>query len=227
MVVRKVVVMLGLAVSACCWAQDPSARCINEMQADPRSQALWSKYPFDPMKGQSLDVLSNPNKPNAAERAALSFVATEGERCFDLGADWRRANYPVEVISLLETYRVNALSSMADLYAGKITFGEMAKVRAKLASDLTNQVQAAIAKIKAAREAEEQQRRTAEQRAYSEAQARQQQEAIAEQQKDAARRQAVLQILSQAQQSSRISLPPSPVTTNCTAFGNSMNCTTR
>lgn len=223
----KIILFLGACVAFAARAQDPSIACASQIQADSRAQLLSSKLPFDP-KGQSLEVLSNSSKPNAQEKAALSFMATEGERCLDLGADWRKANYPVEVNALIETSRVNMLSSMADLYSGKITFGEMAKLRAKGLSDLTNQVQMVVATIKAHTEAEQQRKHdAAEGRAWEESQARQQQEVSAQQQVDAARRQAMLQILMRSQQTSHISLPPPPIATNCITFGNSTNCTTR
>jgi hypothetical protein len=197
------------------------------LRDEPKLQAMWVKFPFDPSKGQSLDVLSNPDKPTADDRAALSYLATEGERCFDLGADWRKANYPVQVNALLATYRVDTLSALADLYAGKITFGEMAKTRVRLESDLMNQAQAVVSKLKADRAADEQrQRDVAAQRTYAEAQARQQQEAAATQQAELARRQAVLQLLSRPTQIS-LPQPPKTTTTNCLAYGNAINCTSR
>lgn len=208
-------------------AEDPSVACLTQIRDNPNAQVLWSKYPFDVSKGQSLEVLSSTDRPSADERAALSFLATEGQQCLDLGTEWRRANYPTEVNALMETYRVNALSAMADLYAGKVTFGEMAKTRAKLASDFTNQMQAVVSKRKADQTAAEQRRQdVAEQRAYAESQARQQQDAVAQQQAESARRQAVFQLLTRP---NPISLPqvPQPVTTNCWAAGNSVNCTTR
>lgn len=225
-------------------AQDPSAACIEQIKNDPRLKSLWGKYPFDPSKGLSLEVMSNRHKPNADDRAALSYLATEGERCFDLGADWRMANYPVQISALLTTYRVDALSAMADLYAGRITFGEMAKTRARLTSDLTTQAEAVVSKLKADRAAEEQRQRdraaqladaeaaarqhqqeVAEQRSYAEAQVQAQQEAAAKLQAEAARRQAVLRLL----KFNPISLPqpPKTVTTNCWAAGNAVNCTSR
>ena len=221
------VLLLGAGAAQTASAQDPSAACMMQLKDDPRLLALWVKYPFDP-SGQSLEVLSSPDKPAADDRASLSYLATEAERCFDLGADWRKANYPVQVSALLETFRVDALSAMADLYAGKITFGEMAKLRARLTSDLMNKARAVFGKLKSDQEAEaHRQRDVAEQRAYAEAQSRQQQEAVATQQAEAARKQALLQIFMQAQRATQIPLQRQPITTNCWGAGNNMNCTTR
>lgn len=218
------VLLVGSGAASRASAQDPSTACIMQMKDDPRLQMLWIKYPFDASTGQSLEVLSNPDKPTADEQAALSYVATEGERCFDLGADWRKGNYPSQVNALLATYRVDTLSAMADLYAGKVTFGEMAKTRARLLSDLLNQAQAVASKLKADREVEaHRQRDIAEQRANAEAQ----QEGAAKQQAETARRQALLQILMQAQRTTQIPPPRQPITTNCWGLGNNINCTTR
>ncbi len=213
----------GLSLTAASFAQDPTIECIAEVHADPRTQILWSKMPFDVTKGQPLEVLASKERPTPEESAALSVLATEGERCFDLGEKWRQENYPTEVNAVLTTYRVDALLALADLYGGSITYGEMARTRARLAADLKNRVDAVAAKIKAQREAEAAQRQElATARNEADRQAQQQ----IEFQREQARRQAALQMFLKP---NLLSMPQVPRTqnTNCTAFGNQVNCTTR
>lgn len=221
------------------FAQNPSSPCLAQLKEDPKVQVLWEKLPFDVTKGQPLEVLANNSKPTSKEKAALSFFASEGERCLDLGAEWRQQNYPPAIISLFNTYRVEMVSALADLYAGKTTYGELAKFRAKRTADLQNSVDVVVRDLEIQRAANEKQRReAAAQESQAQKQAQEQRDAIAQQQRfseqqaqqqqEESRRQAALQFL-RNQKPYQVPLyqMPIPQTTNCTAFGNQMNCTTR
>lgn len=222
--------------------EDPSKACLSALQPDPKIQILNAKMPFDITNGQSLAVLSDPTKPNTKEKVALAYFATEADRCFGVGAEWRTEHYPVEVSSALTLFRVDVLSAMADLYGGKMTFGDYAKLRAKMLADLKVKVDGVVAAKNAERE--EQDRRQQEAAARKDEADRLiqvQREALAQQQADAeqqrqialqqaqqqqvdAKRRAILQML-QNQQVKPYVIPPT-ITTNCQAYGNSANCTT-
>lgn len=229
---RKIAVAtLGVFGYGLVIAQDPSTACLAELRADSRIQAIEQKVPFDVSKGQPLEVLASKAKPNNEEKAALSFLASEGERCFDLGSEWRQKNYPPEVNALMTTYRVEMVSALADLYAGNITYGELAKFRAKQVADLKNNVDAIAAKAEAKRVAKAQhQQELAAQQQQEQQQAQAQREANIRQEEEA-RRQAALQLLLNRQPYQpyvqQPYLVPVPQTTNCTAFGNQLRCTTR
>ena len=223
------------------WAQNPTTECLAQLKEDAKLQILWEKLPFDVTRGQSLEVLANKTKPTMKEKAALSFFTSESERCVDLGAEWRQQNFDPAVISLFATYRVEIVSALADLYAGKTTYGDFGKFRAKQTADLKNNVDAVSRSLRTQQAANDKQRQEAvaqqneagrqaqEQRVAIELQqqfARQQ----AEEQQEEARRQASLQYL-RNQKPYQVPLYQMPIqrtqTTNCTALGNQMNCTTR
>lgn len=230
---------------------------------DVRLQVLGDKFPLDISKGQSLEVLANQSKVTAKEKAALSLFVAEGDRCAELGADWRQQNYPASINGLLNTYYASMKSAIADLYAGKLSFGDMAKVRAKEYAEFQNKLAAEIRTVQAQRVNVEQQRalteKQAEEQRIAEEQARQKAEKVvneqAAQRRDEQRRreqeQADNQRRYEQQQTARadealrlrlqqldeerqrnyeqymrtFTRPRS--TTNCSVFGNTLNCTTR
>ena len=223
--------LLSVSAGGFAWAQDPSTACLAELKADSRLSPIEGKVPFDVTKGQSLEVLANKAKPNEQEKAALSYMASEGERCLELGTEWRQKNYPSEINALMTTYRVEIVSALADLYAGNITYGELAKFRAKQAADLKNQVEVVAARVEQirrmdARRLEEAATQQQDERRRAEAQ----REAIARQDEEN-RRQAALQILLNRRAYQPTPLQPYqmpvPQTTNCSAYGNQLSCTTR
>ncbi len=187
-------------------AQNPSVQCLELLKNDPKIQPIADKVPFDATKGQQLEVLANKSKPTQREKAAISHFVSEGERCLDLGTEWRQQNFPPEVISVLGTYRVDLLSAFADLYAGTVTYGEFAKNRAKLLASLQTSVDSAVRDFQAKQEERERQRQEAATRqSQSDRQEQERREALAQQQRHAtqlaerqheeARRQAAIQLL--------------------------------
>lgn len=220
---------VGLALTPVVRAQvealDPSSKCLMLMRDDPQAQVLWSKMPFDVSKGQPLEILASNDKPTPDEKAALSFVATQWQSCLDLGEAWRHRNYPAEVNALLTTYRTDGLLALADLYGGKITYGEMARIRAKLSTDLKNNVDAVVAKTTAQREDDA---RHVQELAAARNEADRQAQMQADIQRQSALRQAALEMLSRpAYQVPLYQIPIQKTTiTNCLVAPGSVNCTT-
>ena len=229
-------------------AQDPSADCFARLKGDDRIQSLIEKFPFDMSKAQSLEILANPMKAAAKDKAALSIWMSEGDRCAELGTDWRRKNYPASINALGNTYEATIKSAIADLYVGKLTFGEVAKIRAKEYAELQIRISVEVEKLQlqradAARQRELADKQMEEQQKADSRRALEQQEYqrnIAQQQAaraEAARKQAILQyelddmLMNQkpTQVSRPLVIPPMPkrVTTDCVRNGNYTNCTTR
>ena len=90
---------------------------------------------------------------------------------------------------MFNTYRVDLVAALADLYAGQLTFGDVAKFRAKQTADLRNSVAAIEQGLQAKRAAEVQARQdAAAQKAKEDAQSNAQLAAI-ERQRAAEQRQ--------------------------------------
>lgn len=154
-----------------------TAACLAELQNTPQAKSLSSKLLLDTSKPYSLELLANTSKPTPKEKASLSFVASELERCEDLSNEWRKRNLPFEVNALFESYKVDIKSSFVELYGGSLTYGDFAKARSRLSAEFKQRLNAIVANFQA-RAAEnarrqqeaETQRRTAEAQAQAQAQ---------------------------------------------------------
>lgn len=209
-------------------AQDPSAACYQQLGGDERFQLLFKKAPLDISKGQSLEVMANQSKATSKEKAALSILVSEIDKCTEIGAEWRNQNYPPSINAYSSSYQSFLRSALADLYAGKVTFGDFAKIRDKEFTELRNKIAFERQQIQAQREMEKRKQELAarsaaeDQRRYVEQQ---------EMQADESRRQAALQLLLNQRQTQPYQIQPyqmpTPRTTNCNTFGNQTNCTTK
>lgn len=239
---KKRIALLFACVACSAFAQDPSASCVEELRGNPKLQVLSGKVQLDISNGQPLEVLSNASKPNGKENAALSFLVDELHRCTVVGAAWRTQNYPPKFNSTYGAYTIEFDSMIADLYAGKTTFGQFAKARAVQYGLLVTNLTAIAEEAKAQRDAsllekelankqgDERRAATAQQQNFERQQAVEQQAAAL----DAQRRQAGLQMLINMQSRPlpgyQVQAPPvlnGGVTTNCIKNGMQINCISR
>ena len=137
---------------------DPTIACGEQLREDARFQSLFEKMPFDIKKGQPLEVLASKAKATPKDKTALSLFTAEFERCFATGSEWRQKNYPPVVVSLMDKYRLDFLSVLADLYAGNTTFGNAAKTRVKLLNEFTSQLGTVVHDAQVLKDSTEKQR---------------------------------------------------------------------
>lgn len=192
-------------------AQSPTNSCVSQLGEDARFQSVFKKAPLDISKGQPLEVLGNQSKVTSNDKAALEIFVTELDRCWALGADWRKQNYPASINSYSNSHQSFLRLAIADLYAGKLTFGDFAKARDKAQTELLNKVDIEVGQIKAQRADEQQQ---------------QEQEAmrVAE-----SRRQEAMRSFIESNKFKPLPIYQLPQrgTINCNTDGNQTNCTTR
>lgn len=224
-------------------AIDPTVVCMDELKANTDLQDLYKKLPLDVSKGQSLEVLSNNSKPTAIEKKHILKFMDLIEGCSREGSEWRTKNYPLVINNLGAKYQTDIKIAMADLYSGKLTFGELAKIRTKTMTDFMANLLSEVAKIKEERAMQEEavakkaqsdlerERQRIEAIRDRNAQLSAEREAIAEQNAAIAaegRRQIILQnYMRSLPMFQPIPMPREPITTNCNAFGNQVNCVTR
>ena len=255
----KLIATIGLMVTLNVEAEtvtapsvDPTIACGEQFREDSRFQSLFEKMPFDIRKGQSLEVLASKGKASPKDKAALSLFTAEGERCFTAGSEWRQKNYPPAVVNLMDKYRLDSLSVLADLYAGNTTFGDAAKTRVRLLSEFTSQIGTLVhdAQVlkdstekqrieKEAKEREEQNQRQAEKderyrlETLKWEQEQRQQQFAREQAEDAQRRAKADLMMQYLNANKPIQLQPysmqfrPSINTNCSTYGNQTNCTSR
>jgi hypothetical protein len=231
-------------------AQDPSVVCTQQLGEDGRFESLFKKAPLDISKGQSLEVLANQSKATAKEKIVLSTLMSELDRCNEVGADWRKQNYPASINGYGNSYRSFLRSAIADLYSGKLTFGDFAKARDRELTELVNKINIEVQQLQAQRtdaarlqqqeatRQQEQEAKAAEAQRQTEVriwtekvEAQRRFAAQQEMQAEESRRQAAMQYLLNQRQAQPYQIQPYqmpiPKTTNCTTFGNQTNCTTR
>jgi hypothetical protein len=162
--------------------------CLDRLYEDARTKSLASKMVIDANKAASLEILANTTKPNAKEKVALSYVVAEWERCVDIQAEAKKRILLPEVTQAINSYRLDLRSLFADLYSGKITYGDLAKARAKLDLEFKQQVSSIISNAQTKELADAKRRQEAEaQRRYAEAQNQQQRDAEQQRQLEARR----------------------------------------
>ena len=227
---------------------DPSVICFSAINSNPDLKILQNKIALVDQRAQTLEMLANEKKPNKAEKIAISLWVDETEKCKQVGDDWRARNMPAPIVSLIDQSFAWLKPTAADLYGGKITFGEFAKARTAQFTKFTADLSEIVQKLKTAKmeqqdkDAKDDEKHAAEraenektrrsvyeqQQAQLRAQAEQ-----ARMQDDQARRNAALMFLSNQPRPYQIPIQQMPqmgspsINTNCYTMGNQTNCTSR
>ncbi|MDA8169405.1 MAG: hypothetical protein M0Z59_06870 [Nitrospiraceae bacterium] len=173
--------------------------CLENVMDEPGFQSLAAHMPMD-LKGiPTMEQLIDNGVPNDEDTKKLIKLHDEIEPCRQqLVKDYMRIAPSIASI-LIDEYEKSDLIT-ADLVQHKITWGEANKQRQALKAEITEKVTAAVQEID---------RGLAEENAA-----------------ELANRQRVFNAWMQWQQNQQlINSLNRPVTTNCTQFGNSTNCT--
>ena len=222
---------------------DPTVACMEKLKSNTELEGLFKKMPLDVSKGQPIEILANNTKATATEKKSILKFIELIETCSNEGSDWRTKNYPVAINNMGAKFQSDTKIAIADLYSGKLTFGELAKIRTKMMTDFIANLQAEVAKIKDARTLQEEaiakkaqsdlerDRLRTEAIKDRNAQLAAERQAIAEQNAamaEEARRQSVLQYYMRSLPTYQpLPMPKAPTMTNCNAYGNQLNCITR
>jgi hypothetical protein len=150
--------------------------CLLQLTSDAKVKPLSGKLAFDLDKPQPLEMLANMTKATPKEKAALNFYSTEWQRCQELGADWRKRKLGPDIAALFSALQVDLSAGLADLYAGQITYGSAAKLRAKQWIEFKNGAEATERRHSAQTAENEKQRQIQMQRDAAAAQERAAQE---------------------------------------------------
>ena len=118
------------------------ANCLSNLESNSRIKLLEPKLPFNGFESPPIEVLGNPTKPTQKEKSAISYLASERDRCNQMDTEWRRQNIPNEYSEVFDTYWRETKFILADLYGGKITYGDVAKARSKLSHDWATKINA-------------------------------------------------------------------------------------
>lgn len=194
--------------------ETPTQECTAAAAYEGRLDRLQSRAPLR-VSSQTFATLTNGENADAEDRPAISFWAQVAEECHKLVAP-RMADLPPAALQILDRDHTQFLVLLADLYTGRITYGDLARRRAELDASTTSELQALA----------EQRRRERYAIARERAQA-------AAQDDQAARNAAIGILMGRALtpaptvQVPYLPLPARPAVTNCYRGGAYTTCTTR
>ncbi len=167
---------------------DPTLACTAKIGVNGELKMLQGKVVFTDVKIQPLDILANSDIPTKKERKVISIWVDERNKCNQLGEGWRNQYLPPTLVSLINSFNSDELFFAAELYGGKLTYGNFANKRAKRSMEYQQAWSKEIQQITQQQELLKQQQEIAER-------TEKQQQAIMEQQKEAAERQRKLDAL--------------------------------
>jgi hypothetical protein len=235
--------LAGLAVSAGSIpmvqaAEDPSIACFSSMADNPALAPLKGKVVLKVGGHPDLAMLADDHRPTKRERDAIFAWASEGERCYDLGHDFRATTYQPIVAAIIDESLHSIESLLAKLYAGKLTYAEFNQQRQASDDAYRERIASTLQRLRTEGDREKADKQAQQANVEAQQRAAAAQEDAVEAQREAAeqarqdeRRALALQMLSSMKPAYVV--PPPPViqspniqNTNCFAFGNQMHCTT-
>jgi hypothetical protein len=79
------------------------------------------------------------------EKKSILKLMKSIEACSNQGSEWRAKNYFLVINNLGAKFQSDIKIGIADLYSGKLTFGELAKIRTKMTTDFISNLQLEVA----------------------------------------------------------------------------------
>jgi hypothetical protein len=236
--VVSALIFAGSPVGACA-ADDPSIACFVTIADNPAVAPLQGKVVLKLGAHPDLAMLANEHRPSKTEKTAIAAWVAEGERCYDLGHDFRASSYQPVIAALIDESMHSLEALVAKLYAGKLTYAEFNQQRQAMDDAYRERVASTIQTLQAENNRDLANRQA--QQASVDAQRREAtaQEAAAEAQNEAneqsaenERRALALQLIANARPTYTPLPPPPPIrtpqiqNTNCSMLGNQWHCTT-
>jgi hypothetical protein len=125
---RTTLATLVLLALAGCAGQSQEATTARNVcsiaYGDPALDPVRGRIPFedDAAARAAMNYLADPDKPNAAERAALQQFDAANRRCWDA---WDKAGTSAYV----QSARAKVSAALGELYSGKSTYGDFNRAR--------------------------------------------------------------------------------------------------
>ncbi len=132
---RKLAVLGLVALLAGCATENPNVQSAREICAiaygDPALAPVRERIPWDDDAAvkAAMHFLADPDKPNDTERAALQVLDSANRRCWDA---WDKAGRS----PVVQSARSAVSAALAELYTGKVTYGEFNRRRAGAIADM-------------------------------------------------------------------------------------------
>lgn len=138
--------LIGVVEVVVAQATDPTDSCFANLPAQKELQILKGK--IDLASGPvSLETLSNNKKPTPNEKVAILAFDKTVEQCRELGKDWRIKNVPSTINEIVNSAFSDLKLLLAELYAGRSTYGDFAKNRQELINKLGSQITVEVQRL--------------------------------------------------------------------------------
>jgi hypothetical protein len=110
--------------------------CVEGLTQRKDLAIIASKVSLAGPQDQSFPMMTLTDKPTEPEKRAITIWVNAREECIRLGEPWRKANniHP-QATAINNSTFARFLTLSADLYAGKLTYGEYHAARYQLAAD--------------------------------------------------------------------------------------------
>jgi hypothetical protein len=112
---------------------DPTGACVANLSADPEFAALGAKIPLFNAYSATPAMLADTGKPSVPERGAIELWVARRNACYERGRAWRANNLGPQFVTLSEQGQASFGALAAELYTGRITYGEFSTRRIALA----------------------------------------------------------------------------------------------
>lgn len=149
-------VALGIVFTNEANAGIPVADCEAQITANKGLQILKGKMDLLNSDNQPIEILTNDNVPSRKEKEAIALWIKEQRRCSKPGIDYYKGQ-SLAIGAILEKAYSETFLSAADLYQGKITYGDFARASVKRHQDVKEQVAGIAARYREQQVAETQQ----------------------------------------------------------------------
>ena len=133
--VRLAQILACVLWSASSIAQDPMGGCIVEAAGHAKFDGLRTKMSLTGSKDQSFTMLVDKTFVTEEEKQTIVVWMSERESCWRTSVPWRENNLPPAIRSVAERIYTGGTRLVADLYVGKLSYGEYASKRSELAAD--------------------------------------------------------------------------------------------
>lgn len=130
--------LIATALSGQAYAStDPSPDCLQNLASIPALLIINEKVAIG--REQTIEMLSNREKPTQEEKKGISLWMIERDKCMESGERWRAANSPAKLNARINTFASDLKSLAARLYGEELTYGEFARKRADITTIFENE----------------------------------------------------------------------------------------
>lgn len=138
---------LGIGFANEAAAEFSMADCEAQIVANKNLQILKGKIDLLNTANQPTEILANSKVPSRKEKVALALWVEEQKRCSAPGIEYHKSQSP-EIGAIFDRAYSELFLSAADLYQGKITYGDFARATVRRHQEVREQIAGVVARFR-------------------------------------------------------------------------------